>query len=106
MVELTIKLLFFLSKVCPLVEQHCMSKGTAIKDMKDPCSHLIHIAELFFKGNYLKLMRSRSLNNKKSQILPTCVLFPPDNVYDTYVEIDNDLQLNINIYNALVAKAI
>ena len=55
--------------------------------------------------NYLKLTRSRSLNNKKFQILPACVLLPLDDAYDTYVEIDNDLQLNINIYNALVAKA-
>ena len=27
-----------------------------------------------------------------------------DKIYDTYVEIDDDLQLNVNIYNALVAK--
>ena len=33
-----------------------------------------------------------------------CIIFP-DDVYDTYVEIDNDFQLNINIYNALAAKA-
>ena len=82
-------------------KQHCMGKGTAkrtaIKDMKDPYCHFIHTGELFFKRNYLKLTRSRMLNNKKFQILPTCVLFPPENVYNTYVEIDNDLQLSINI---------
>ena len=33
-----------------------------------------------------------------------CII-PPDDVYDTYVENDNDLLLNVNIYNALVAKA-
>ena len=33
-----------------------------------------------------------------------CII-PSDDVYNTYVEIDNDLQLNIIIYNALVAKA-
>ena len=27
-----------------------------------------------------------------------------DKIYDTYVEIDDDLQLNVNIYNALVEK--
>ena len=46
-----------------------------------------------------------SLNTKKLQILPTSVLLPPDDVYDAYVEIDNDLQLTMNIYNALIAKA-
>ena len=30
---------------------------------------------------------------------------PSDDVQDTYVEIDNNLYFNINIYNALVAKA-
>ena len=30
---------------------------------------------------------------------------PSDDVQDTYVEIDNNLHFNINIYNALVAKA-
>ena len=48
---------------------------------------------------------SCSLNNKKFQILPTCVLSTLDDVYDTYIEIDNNLQRNINIYNALVVKA-
>ena len=51
-----------------------IEKETAIKDMKDLYGHFIHTSEWFFKGNYLKLTRSRSLNNKKFQILPTCVL--------------------------------
>ena len=46
-----------------------------------------------------------SLNTKKLHVLPTSVLLHPDDVYDTYVEIDNDLQLTMNIYNALIAKA-
>ena len=32
-------------------------------------------------------------------------IIPLDDAYDTYVEIDNDLQVNINIDNARVAKA-
>ena len=62
----------------PLYFVKITEKGTAIKDMKDLYSHFIHTGELFFKGNYLKLTRSRRPNNKKFQILPTCVLFPPD----------------------------
>ena len=97
--------LFTGNRAEPLYFVKVTEKGTAIKDMMDPYGHFIHTGEFFFKGNYLKLTRSRSLNNKKFQILPNCKLFPSDDVYDTYVEIDNDLQLNINIYNALVAKA-
>ena len=52
-------------------------------------------------------MKSES-NSKKIQKIPNLpkrVLFPPDKKYDTCVEIDVDLQLNVNICNALVAKA-
>ena len=54
--------------------------------------------------NYLKLTGSRNLNHEKFQILPNNILFPPDEICDAYVEIDGDLQLNVNIYNPLVAK--
>ena len=63
--------------------------------------HFIHTGELFLKGNYLKLTRSQSLSNKKNpNPFDLCIIPSPDDVYDTYVEIDNNLQLNINIYNA------
>ena len=53
--------------------------------MNDQYGHFIHTGEL------LRIM--------------TCILSIPDDIYDTYVEIDNDLLLNLNICNALVAKA-
>ena len=59
----------------PLYFVKVTEKGTAIREMKDLYRHFIHTSELFFKGSYLKLTRS-SLNNKKYQILPTCVLSP------------------------------
>ena len=33
------------------------------------------------------------------------VLFPPDEIYVTYVDIDFELQLNIDICNALISKS-
>ena len=41
---------------------------------------------------------------EKLQILPINVLFPPNELYDTYVDIDDDLQLHVNICNNLVAE--
>ena len=41
---------------------------------------------------------------EKLQILPINVLFPPNELYDTYVDVDDDLQLNVNICNNLVAE--
>ena len=60
----------------PLYFVKVTDKGIAIKDMKDPYGHFIHSGEFFFKGNSLKLTRSRSLNNRKFKILPTYVLLP------------------------------
>ena len=46
------------------------------------------------------------LNNKTPNLSDLYIIpHPPDDVYDTYVEIYKDLQLSINIYNALVVKA-
>ena len=73
--------------------------------MLNPYSHFIHTGELFFKKNYFKLTRSQSLKQQKLQILPTCVLFLPDDANNTYVEIDKDFQLNKNICNVPTAKA-
>ena len=73
--------------------------------IKDPLAIFCYAGELYFRGNYLKPTRSRNLSHKKFQILRASILFPPDEIYDTYLEIDGDLQLNVNIYSALVAKA-
>ena len=73
--------------------------------MTDPYGHFIHTSELFFKGHYLKLTRYEVLNNKTPNLSDLYIIPPPDDVYDTYVEIYKDLQLSINIYNALVVKA-
>ena len=41
----------------PLCFVKVTEKRTAIKDIKDTCSHFIHTSELFFEENYLKLPR-------------------------------------------------
>ena len=52
-----------------------------------------------------KSRKSQNLNHKKFRILPASVRYPPDEIYEIYVVIDDNLQLNFSIYNALVAKA-
>ena len=47
---------------------------------------------------------TKSTQQKNPKPADLCITHP-DEVYDTYVEIDNNLQLNINIFNELVAKA-
>ena len=46
----------------------------------------------------------RNITFRKFDILPMSVIITPDEVYDTYVEIDKNM-LNVKIYNSLIQKA-
>ena len=59
----------------------------------------------YFKGNYLKLVRSRNISFKKFDILPMSVIITPEEVYGTYVEIDKNMLLHVTIYDSLIQKA-
>ena len=89
----------------PLYFVKLVEKGVATEDFKDAYGHVIRTGELYFKGNYLKIIRSRSLNHKQFKVIPTNVAFEPDEVYGTDVNIDENLQVNVNIYTALLLKA-
>ena len=51
----------------------CRGIYNLAEDIENPYDHFFYADELYFKGNYLKLTRSRNLNHKKFQILPTSV---------------------------------
>ena len=76
----------------------------ADKLLKDCYDHVIKIGEMFFRGNYLKLVRSCNPSMKQFQVIRCEVLLPPDEINDTYVDINNDLQMNINVYNGRINK--
>ena len=80
-------------------------KGVAGEVMKDCYDHVMSVDDMFFRGNYLKPTRSRNPNFKQFQIIQREVLFSPYEVNDTYVGINDDLQMNVNIYNGLITKA-
>ena len=42
---------------------------------------------------------------KISKFFQQVLFFSPDEICDTYLGIDGNLQLKVNIYNALMAKA-
>ena len=39
------------------------------------------------------------------QVIARDVLLPPDEINNIYVDINDDLQINVNIYNGLIHKA-
>ena len=73
-----------------------VGKRVATDYLKDTCWHVIRTGELYFTGNYLKIIRPHSINHKEFKLIPTTVVFEPDEVYDTYVNINQNLQININ----------
>ena len=59
-----------------------------------------HIAK-----DYLKLVRSRNPKIKQFSTLPTRIVIAPDEIYDTYVGLNDDLELDTDTYKMLIRKA-
>ena len=47
----------------------------------------------------------RNSNMKQFQVIARDVLLLPDEINDIFVDINDDLQINVNIYNGLKHKA-
>ena len=97
--------LFSGSSVEPLYFVKLVSKGVAEMDISDPYGHFVTKGERYFQGYYLKLCQSKDIKVKKFTTLQAKVVVAPDEIYDTYVDINNNLELDCNIYNMLIAKA-
>ena len=72
--------------------------------LSDNWGHVILLALRYFTGYYLKPVRLRSMQFKKFGLLPLNVFITPDEVYDTYVEINSEMLLDVNVYNELIQK--
>ena len=80
-------------------------KGVADEVMKDCYDHVMSVGDMFFRGNYLKFTRSRNPNFKQFQIIQREVLLSPDEINDTYVDINDDfnIQKSIFVYYGITA---
>ena len=88
----------------PLYFVFVKEKGLADKVLRDCFDHVINVSEHFFRGYYLKLVKSRNSTAKQFEVSERELLIPPDEISDTYVDINDSLQININVYNALIDK--
>ena len=61
--------------------------------------------ELYLRGNYLKVVRSKNMLWKKSEILNYEILITPDEVFETFVEVADDLTMSCCSYLALKERA-
>ena len=76
-------------------------KGRATQMMPYMYRHRISKGELYLRGNYLKVARSRNMLLKKFEILNYEVLIPPKEDFETFVEVGDDLTMNCCSYLAL-----
>ena len=81
-----------------------VKKGTPFEDLTDRYGHFIVAGEKYFSGFYLKLAWSKNIGKKKYQVLPTGIVFNPDEVFDTYIQFSEDLYLDNNIHDCLLQK--
>ena len=63
--------------------------------------HRISKGELYLRGNYLKMVRSKTMLWKKFEILNYEVLIPPDEVFERFVEVADDLTTSCRSFLAL-----
>ena len=77
-------------------------KGTAKEETKDCYRHSLAPGQLYLKGNYLKLVRSKNISQKKFSLIHGDVLCDPDKVFDI-VDADNELSMCKDAYLELVA---
>ena len=73
-------------------------KGKTTEKMSDNYGHNIMEGELYFRGNYLQLVRS----NKQIKVVEKDVIISPEEVFETFIDVQEDLTLAVDYYLALV----
>ena len=89
----------------PLYFLKIIHKGITDETLFDNWGHIVSPGSMYFTGHYLKIVRSRNISYKKFEMLPLIVYITPDEIHDNYVEINDDMLLSTDIYNALIQKA-
>lgn len=80
-------------------------KKMAEKEEHDDFGHIISPGEFFIRGRYLKKERSRSTRCYKFSILSGDAICTPDEVFELFVDVSDDLTIEKETFNALLLKA-
>ena len=74
-------------------------KGQATEKLQDRYGHVILPGELYLEGRYLHKSRSRHPNKKKIKVLDHTVYISPGEIFETFVELDDDLTMGNESYS-------
>ena len=80
-------------------------KGEATNEKSDEYGHKVVPGDLYLRGNYLKMVRSRSSKLCKFSVIPGDVLVLAGEVFDVFVDIADDLTLEKEVFRELVSRA-
>ena len=64
------------------------------ENLRDRFGHEIFPGECYLKGFYLQKSRSKNINIKKFSILNYDVYLTPDETFENFIEISDDLTMN------------
>ena len=78
-------------------------KNVAKENLRDQFGYEIFPGECYLKGFYLQNSRSKNINIKKFSIL-NYVYLNPDEIFESFVEISNDLTMNRDAYLKLLER--
>ena len=79
----------------PLCFLKVIDKEIADGTLSDKCGHIISPRARYFTCHDLKTVQSRNISYKKFEILPFVVYVTPDEIQDTYAQINDDMLLMI-----------
>ena len=74
-------------------------KGQATEKLQDRYGHVILPGKLYLEGRYLHKSRSRHPNKKKFKVLDHTVYISPGEIFETFVEFDDDLTMGNESYS-------
>ena len=72
--------------------------------MPDNYGHNIMEGELYFRRKY-KLVRSKKISNKQFRIIEKDVIISPEEVSETFIDVQEDLPMAVDYYLALAGRA-
>ena len=91
----------------PIYIVKIVEKARASEKIHDKYGHVVFPGELYLKGKYLVKTRSKNIKKKQFKILEESVLISPDELFEHFLDISDDLTMDNNsTYNKRVGRAL
>ena len=79
-------------------------KSIAECELRDRFGHVVLVGEPYCKRNYLQKIRSRNISKFQFKLLLNPVYLEPDEVYQPFVETDENLTITKGLYMTITSQ--